>query len=53
MSAALDKGTPNRSKRQNEAHSVRAAERPLRHANQGAQGRIDGLFVREIRSDIR
>ncbi len=33
--------------------SARAAERPLRRVNQGAQGRIDGLLVREILSDIR
>src|SRR5258707_757903 len=30
-----------------------AAERPLRRGNQGAQGGIDGLLVREIRSDVR
>src|SRR5258707_13294586 len=30
-----------------------AAERPLRRMNQGAQGGIDGLLVRKIRSDVR
>ena len=32
---------------------ARAAERPLRRVNQGAQGLIDGLLVREILSDVR
>ena len=35
------------------AWSARAAERGLRGVNQGAQGRIDGLLVREILSDVR
>ena len=34
-------------------YSARAAERPLRRVNQGAQGLIDGLLVREILSDVR
>lgn len=33
--------------------SAHAAERPLRRVNQGAQGLIDGLLVREILSDVR
>ena len=33
--------------------SARAAERPLGHVNQGAQGCIDGLFVGEILGDVR
>src|SRR5713101_8607901 len=33
--------------------SARAAERPLRRVNQGAQGRIDGWLVGEILSDVR
>jgi hypothetical protein len=32
---------------------ARATERPLGHVNQGAQGGIDGLLVREILSDVR
>jgi hypothetical protein len=35
------------------AYSTRGAERPLGHVNQGTQGRIDGLLVREILRDIR
>jgi hypothetical protein len=35
------------------ARSARAAERLLHHRNQGAQGRIDGLLVREILSNVR
>ncbi len=36
-----------------DAYSARAAERPLRHVNQGAQGRIDGLLVRKVLSNVR
>lgn len=35
------------------ASSARAAVRGLGSANQGAQGRIDGLLVGEIGSDVR
>lgn len=33
--------------------SMRSTERPLRHVNQCAQGRIDGLLVREILGHVR
>ena len=34
-------------------HVQRGEKWPLRRVNQGAQGRIDGLLVREILSPVR